>query len=63
MVQDSNYIFLSHKDEVDYKFYDMTCFSGWVDIKKSSFINNRTRHLREEAQFELDNPWQSARSK
>lgn len=51
------YIFLSEKEEIDYRFCNPECFGQWVEMKRTKFNNYRTKRLREEAQFENDNPY------
>lgn len=53
-----DYIFLTDKDEIDYRFCEeTTCFTDYVKMKKDKYINHYKAKLREDAQFELNNPY------
>ncbi len=59
-VDEGDYIFLSKKEEIDYRFCDdkeRNCFMEWVNMHRDRFINSRKARLRDEADFEARNPY------
>lgn len=57
-IHESNYIFMSRKEEIDYRFCEKkTCFMDWIEMHRTRFINHRKNKLREDADFEARNPY------
>lgn len=54
---DYNYIFLTAKEEIDYKFCNINCLGDWIEMKRTRYLNTRQSRLREEADFEARNPY------
>lgn len=53
-----NYIFLTDKEEIDYRFCEEgDCFPQFVKMKKDRYMNHYKAKLREDAQFESDSPY------